>query len=686
MGFSLVQIFIVITLVYKVEQIGEFFNMFTVRWYHGVTAVVASLMAGFSVWFSARVIYRVALPGFLTVAGPNPAPWLRTWLPRIIGTMLPFLVGIQVAAKALDLGMNLTMFVFAIALVFGSVVLFVLFAIRRDVRFMASLFDATDKPGQLKSPAEDPIYSCWADLPPRTHLLMRISYYGLAVIALVSIIWPKLIAMMLGTVAFVILAGAFIVPLGTRLVHASILRDWPVFWIVGLLLVTTLSIKFDDNHEMRGPIQNTYKTPTYTLEDWIKDRARQACANNYGQKKCPIFLVATEGGGIRAAYWTALVLNALNDATDGEFQKHVLAISSVSGGSLGAATFLELNADSNGSIRSDEPKISSSTELGHEFLKRDYLGVVVPRLFFSDIPKWILPFSFLPSRGTALEEAWEDGWNKAIGNDRFASSYGNIGLTNSDNTVNRPLLLLNSAVVQTGQRLIHAPEPFKGFNDIFAGALDGYHQLGGRLRISTAVHNSARFPYISPAGAYTDPMLRQAQLVDGGYFENSGAATINDLASHIQDLKNNYDLRVIIISNDPRKYLPCTQFCTIDKAYQRHGDVAAPVVTLLNTRTARGQTALERLKSEFNHCEANEKIHWLGIVKNKGAPELPLGWALSEPAMNEMLQQALCPSPNDGRIHEAYYEMEEIFALIMGEQAAMSHPAIKLIKNGCPNQ
>ena len=52
----------------------------------------------------------------------------------------------------------------------------------------------------------------------------------------------------------------------------------------------------------------------------------------------PLFIVATEGGGIRAAYWTATVLGTIQDA-DSSFADHVLAISGVSGGSLGAAVF-----------------------------------------------------------------------------------------------------------------------------------------------------------------------------------------------------------------------------------------------------------------------------------------------------------------------------------------------------------
>jgi len=58
----------------------------------------------------------------------------------------------------------------------------------------------------------------------------------------------------------------------------------------------------------------------------------------------PVFIVSAEGGGIRAAFWTAGLLCAIQDEEPG-FANHVLGISGVSGGSLGAATFAALVAE-----------------------------------------------------------------------------------------------------------------------------------------------------------------------------------------------------------------------------------------------------------------------------------------------------------------------------------------------------
>src|SRR5690606_37338373 len=53
----------------------------------------------------------------------------------------------------------------------------------------------------------------------------------------------------------------------------------------------------------------------------------------------PVFVVAAAGGGLRAAYWTALLLAEMDDRTCGQFGRHVLAASGVSGGSLGLALY-----------------------------------------------------------------------------------------------------------------------------------------------------------------------------------------------------------------------------------------------------------------------------------------------------------------------------------------------------------
>jgi hypothetical protein len=55
----------------------------------------------------------------------------------------------------------------------------------------------------------------------------------------------------------------------------------------------------------------------------------------------PMIVVATAGGGLRAAYWTAVMLERIEARLGGDtFRKHLFAISGVSGGSVGAAFYV----------------------------------------------------------------------------------------------------------------------------------------------------------------------------------------------------------------------------------------------------------------------------------------------------------------------------------------------------------
>src|SRR5205814_256662 len=89
------------------------------------------------------------------------------------------------------------------------------------------------------------------------------------------------------------------------------------------------------------------------------------------------------------------------------------------------------------------------------------------------------------------------------------------------------LLLLNTTHVENGRRYVAAP-----FNDstFFLDGRNLHWSLGADLRLSTAVHNSARFSYVSPAARIERHDGKDyGSLVDGGYFENSGLATVGDL-------------------------------------------------------------------------------------------------------------------------------------------------------------
>jgi hypothetical protein len=120
-----------------------------------------------------------------------------------------------------------------------------------------------------------------------------------------------------------------------------------------------------------------------------------------------------------------------------------------------------------------------------------------------------------------------------------------------------PALLLNGVHVATGKRIVTSnlrvsDIPIADTYDVFQDVLEV------DIPVSTAVHNNARFTYVSPAGT-----LRQGgtgasrgRIVGGGYFENFGVATALETLVAVSDelkaTKKNFRPFIIQISNDPK--------------------------------------------------------------------------------------------------------------------------------------
>jgi hypothetical protein len=175
---------------------------------------------------------------------------------------------------------------------------------------------------------------------------------------------------------------------------------------------------------------------------------------------------------------------------------------------------------------------------------------------------------------------------------------------------------------------------------------------------------SARFTFVSPAGRFPDG----SHIVDGGYFENSATTTAYEIAARIKDWCAfnkiaNVDVKVIMISNDPRKppIGPAkpqpelagpkrTQSLLVQGQFM--GELTAPLYTLLNTRDARGTYAQKAIAREQRRFKAgvveapaeaessqqltNDIVYFK--LRDTQVP-LPLGWMLSAAAANAIREQ-----------------------------------------------
>ena len=339
--------------------------------------------------------------------------------------------------------------------------------------------------------------------------------YSKSMASIAFTVAPVNFAQNLGMGTILLLAAASWVTLGSVLVYFGGRWQFPVITI--LVLLTVLFSLWNDNHSIRTVAPQTAKRLDVlgAFQIWY-DLAQK----NYPTvPQQPLYIVATEGGGIRAAYWTGIVLGAIQDANP-DFAPHLFAISGVSGGSLGATVFDALLAESNTGAFKFEDK-------AHEILSQDFLSPALAAMLYPDLVQRIIPFPIACfDRGRALEMGWEKAWRDTMGNDRFARSF--VDLWNPGPREWMPALFLNGTSVEKGNRVITSN---LRLTNIFLDADDAAsvlanHKLGAteaacHIPLSTAAHMSARFTFVSPAGRFPDG----SHVVDGGYFENSASTT-----------------------------------------------------------------------------------------------------------------------------------------------------------------
>lgn len=378
----------------------------------------------------------------------------------------------------------------------------------------------------------------------------------------------------------------------------------------------------------------------------------------------PLLLVASEGGGVRAAYWTARVLAGLQDKDPG-WTSRIVAMSGVSGGSMGFAVWRACAR----SAPAQRQTMVDCVQRG--FGRLDSLSPLLGGLLFEDVWMRLLPTDGLcrPDSGCGMRSralAFEREWMRAF--PRLAERLGEA-------RQGEPALLLNSTVVESGNRAVLGTLRFK------TGELPGAEDLiaSGRLAASpalvTAAHASARFPFTNPLAslprAASSP-LAAAHLVDGGYHDNSGTASLADLLTRLRKDEATRDrpVQLVLIRNgqlrsgclpqalarnggepppdclesesDARELLPPLDV----QRLRLYADLLGPALTALNTlgTGAHGREAAAALTARVLPagteppadlgCTAHAPICLLDQMQD--ASLVPLGWTLSPAARAAM--------------------------------------------------
>jgi hypothetical protein len=457
-----------------------------------------------------------------------------------------------------------------------------------------------------------------------------------------------------------------------RQIRAPLIIGW--FFAIAIIAVI-----FGDNHSVRmidaaAHAGQAVATKSVSLNDALADWKKANGCETKGPCPRPIIVTAA-GGASRAGFFMASVVGFFLESKEAAerglnpdiVRNRLFAISGISGGSVGAVMVtkaLSENTDSrhnpctassapewwpaNGRVSNWRDCVEALTS--GDFLTADFLGFA-----FNDM----LPLAFFRDRAAVLEDTWKEHYATMVasGNDPHKC---NMGLEcpfytlrpSSDHWI--PLLLLNGTSEATGGRIITtllsfdyspaAPCPGDTKNNkcrIFAQT-DRFHDLLteqvpkpgwpgglGRLwlrymqgefddvRLSTAAHNSARFPFISPPGTVRNGDESVVdRIVDGGYVENYGALSGKELALALHAIDGALVPLVVVISNDPDDLLtsPDVQSAstkTVDPQKQQQRaralvsgselvtDLMATLNTVSNARTSHGLLGVDELDNSL---------------------------------------------------------------------------------------
>ncbi len=277
---------------------------------------------------------------------------------------------------------------------------------------------------------------------------------------------------------------------------------------------------------------------------WIEARHDSITAWGLNKKhenpRYPVYIIASEGGGLRAGYWTASVLGQLSREIP-HFYERTYALSTVSGGSVGAAVYTKLYRDSLGAVGSPDWAGQTVYNRATAILEKDYLSPLVGAFLLPDMAQKLLPVGIRAvDRARYLENALSDEYKKVVRKDSLRESPLDtpfMHIWSGKDKQNRslwyqvPALFMNCTRVEDGQKAILSNleikgEAFQGVNN--QNVIDLQERIHKHIPIKTAAFMSARFPIVTPPAtvqANTTKREDMMTIVDGGYIDNSGLET-----------------------------------------------------------------------------------------------------------------------------------------------------------------
>ena len=363
-------------------------------------------------------------------------------------------------------------------------------------------------------------------------------------------------------------------------------------------------------------------SPINVVRQW--ERARQEIPN------APVIIVATAGGGIRAATWTTQVLTGLESESrtrgcPASLSSSLLAVSSVSGGSVGSMFFVAAYDSATGKINAD-PGTLASIRFNSS---RSTLSAVGWGLLYPDSARTLPGIGMLVpqtiDRGWALENAWIAGWPHPpnINNWREDVAAGR-----------RPAVIFNATAAENGERFLIASTDLQDvvLEDAFGKLEDKATIQFSRtfaqydVPVATAARLSATFPYVSAeAQASRGPAKARVHVGDGGYYDNSGVLSALEWLEEASPALNDHRVLMLLIDAEPGNP-------EAGKRWSWQRQMISPLDTLLKVRSAS-----QLVRGNFELGIGLRQLHWganalnvtaVPFLFSSGAPT-PLSWHLT---------------------------------------------------------
>lgn len=486
--------------------------------------------------------------------------------------------------------------------------------------------------------------------------------------------WPEATARALGSPALVLLAmGSWIVFGGLVLTYApKALIGMPLTPLPLLLFIAFSPL--NDNHRVADPERSAANAigNRQPADAWVQTWLRTVGADG----KRPLVLVAMSGGASRAAYWGSASLSRLQDLGEQQgvnFADSVFAISGTSGGALGATTFV---AALDARRQAADNAACTPWKLVRDFTGQDHLATPVGDMLYPDLMQRFLPVPFAGAdRSLGLEQVWTRDWPRSLARQCQPRAAANPNPWAEPMTALRarateaewlPLLALNTSALSRGQRVYQT--------DFLLPSGDGIDLLDPslgldieHLSLAQAVHNSARFPYISPAAAVVFKEAHKDaengdvgrvwdRLGDGGYVEASATLMLSDLlrdleaAGRLRNCKPEDDcarqgildrsrLRLVLLVNSPSQVDDwlCRDAPQAADAQPLDGrryrathmglnEVVAPPQGILNSNEGRGKDSALELIKRIGGCGQVAELR-LPAVQGERPPSM--NWMLN---------------------------------------------------------